>query len=383
MNRRTLKLALLAVLLGLAVGMLAPRLLKGEWRELFEEKEPVITLPDGEIITDAFSVRLLQTALQTPEYPSFAVCPAAMTEALHAVEEMSKGETQEQIHAQTLCPSGKESETSAILTAMEEHLPRPEETRPILPLPFRSRYPEAVSTFNTLFGSPAADSANTSPETRLFMAVRTELPLRFRQSFYEADGTNADFDNADGGMPSVRMMRRCGSFRIAEAEDGSWKAVALLCKGFYGGDENATAFVAILPQGSAREFALQLTPEQLSAVRRALAEAEPREYTVEIPKLNFSVGLRDIAPLWKGLGLTAPFDIRTADFSPLTTEKVALNAVAESVTCRMTEEARKPEGLPAPASCPQVFSLTRPFLWFVGDLTTDAPFVMFSIVENL
>lgn len=379
MNRHTLKLALLAILFGFAVGMLAPRLLKGEWREYFSEKEPSITLPEGDLVTDTFSLKLLQTALQTPEYPMATVCPAAMTQALHTLDNMSRGATHEQIEALKLNPEGEEFPTSMVLSAIEETLPRPAEARPILPLPFRRNYPEAISAFNTLFGYPAADSANTSQETRFFLAVRTALPLVFRQTFYKEDAKNADFDNEDGGIPFVPMMRRCGRFRVAEAEDGSWKAVALLLEG---GNDDAS-LVAVLPQGKARDFALQLTTEQLSTIRRALAEATPQEYTVELPRLNLSAGIRDITPLWKTLGLTAPFDIRTADFAPLTTEKLALNAVAESFSCRMEEEEKRPADIPHPGSCPQVFSLTRPFLWFVGDLTSETPFILMGLVENL
>lgn len=381
MNRQTLKFALLAVLFGLAVGILAPRMMKGEWREwvgAFAEKEPVVTLPEGELVTDAFSVKLLQTALQTPEYPMSTVCPAAMTEALHTLDSMSKGATHEQIEALGLSPTA-ELPTSMVLAAMEETLPRPEETQPILPLPFRHNYPEALSTFNTLFGCTAADSGNSSPDTRLFMALRTSFDCSFRQRFYQEDGKYGDFDNEDGRMPSVFLMRRCGTFRIAEAEDGSWKAVALLLEG---GSDDA-AFVAVLPQGKVRDFALHLTPEQLSTIRCALAEATPQEYTVEMPRLSMSIGIRNIAPLWQALGLTAPFDIRTADFSPLTTDKLALNAVAENLTCSMQESGRRPSDIPAADSCPRLFSLTRPFLWFVGDLTTDIPFVALGAVENL
>lgn len=375
MNRKTLKLALLTILFGLAAGMLVPQLMKGDW---FTEKEPAITLPEGELVTDAFSVKLLQAALQTPEYPLLTVCPATMTEALHTLDTMSKGATHEQIEALKLSQR-EESPTSSVLAAMEETLPRPAEKQPILLLPFRRNYPEAISIFNTLFGYPAADSGNSSQDTRLFMALRTSFAISFRQRFYQEDGKYEDFDNTDGGMPSVYMMRRCGKFRIAEAEDGSWKAVALLLKG--GADD--TALVAVLPQGRVRDFALQQTPEQLSTIRRALAEAPPLECTVEFPRIDIAVGLRNIAPLWQALGLTAPFDIRTADFSPITTETVALNVLAESVSCAMTEEVKRPADIPPPDSCPQVFSLTRPFLWFVGDLTTNTPFEVMGIVENL
>lgn len=378
MNRQTVRLALLTVLFGLAMGILAPRLMKGEWREWFAEKEPTITLPEGELVTDAFSVKLLQTALQTPEYPMNVVCPAAMTEALHALDAMSKGATHGQIEALKLS-QGEELPTSMVLAAMEETLPRPAEKQPILPLPFRHNYPEAISTFNTLFGCAAADSGNSSPDTRLFMALRTSIDLSFRQRFYQEDGKNGDFDNADGRMPSVFLMRRCGSFRVAEAEDGSWKAVALLLEG--GADD--AALVAVLPQSKVREFALHLTPEQLSTIRRALAEATPQEYTIEIPRLDSTIGLRNIAPLWQTLGLTAPFDIRSADFSLLTTDKLALNAVAENLSCRMQVSGHRPAAISPADRCPQVFSLTRPFLWFVGDLTTEAPFAALGVVENL
>ncbi len=379
MNRQTIKLALLSIFFGLAMGILAPRLMKGEWREWFAEKEPTITLPEGELVTDAFSVKLLQTALQTPEYPTDVVCPAAMTEALYALDAMSKGATHKQIEELKLCPTAAELPTSMVLAAMEETLPRPAEKQPILPLPFRRNYPEAISSFNTLFGCTAADSGNSSQDTRLFMALRTRFTFSFRQRFYPEDGKYGDFDNADGRMPSVYLMRRCGTFRIAEAEDGSWKAVALLLEG--GADD--AAFVAVLPQGQVRDFALQLTPEQLSAIRRTLAEATPQEYAIELPRLDIAIGLRNIAPLWQAMGLTAPFDIRTADFSPLTTDKLALNAVAENLTCSMQKSGQRTADIPAVDSCPKTFSLTRPFLWFVGDLTTNTPFVTIGIVENL
>lgn len=382
MNRRTLKLALLAILFGLAIGILTPRLMKGDWREWFAEKEPTITLPAGELKTDAFSLHLLQTALQTTESSYSIVSPAAMTETLHALSDMSKGAIQEQIAALGLCEPGHESETSAVMAGMDEDVPRTEGEHLVLPLPFRRNYPEAVSRFNTLFGSPAATSNNTSPETRLFMAARTTLLCLFRQPFYEKDGKRGDFDNDNGGMPGVHLMRRCGTFRVAEAADGSWKAVALLLKGSFGGDENASAFVAILPQGKVRDFALQLTPEQMSSIRRALAEAEPKECTVELPRLNFSIAY-DASPLLSELGVTAPFDIRTADFTPLTTETLALNALAGSADCAMVEEEHRPADLPHPDSCPTHISLTKPFLWFVGDLTTPTPFVMMGVVENL
>lgn len=376
MNRQTVKLAILAVLLGLGLGLFVPQMLKGDW---FTRKEPVITLPKGELVTDAFSLKLLQTALQTPEYPVVTVCPYAMTEALQMVDAMSRGATNEQIEALKLCPAAAESPAVAVLAAMEETLPRPEEKQPILPLPFRRNYPEAISTFNTLLGCPAADSGNSSQDTRLFMALRTSFDFSFRQRFYREDCKHGDFDNEDGRMPSVYLMRRSGTFRVAEAEDGSWKAIALLLEG---GAADA-ALVAVLPQGKVRDFALQLTPGQLSDIRRALAETTPQEYTVEIPRLDIAVGLRNITPLWQALGLTAPFDIRTADFSLLTTDKLALNAVAENLTCRMQESGQRPADIPAADSSPNTFSLTRPFLWFVGDLTSGDPFTALGMVENL
>ena len=379
MNRQTLKLALLAVLLGLAVGMLAPRLLKGEWRDLLTEKEPVIILPEGELVSDAFSVKLLQTALQTPDYPVSFVCPAAMTEALRNLDAMGQVAVHEQLEALALAPANDRDVPCYFMAAIEESLPLTDEKRAMLLLPFRRNYPEALSTFNTLFGFPAADSANTSPDTRLFAAMRTVAECRFRQPFYAADSKTADFDNADGGMPCVRFLRRSGQFRVAEAEDGSWKAVALMLSG----TSPDAAFIAVLPQGKAREFALQLTPAQMSTIRRALAEAVPQALTVEIPKLDIAVGIRNCAPLIQALGVTAPFDIRTADFSAVTTEKVAFNAVAESLLFVMPEEERRPADIPRPDNGAAIFSLNRPFLWFAGDLTSTNPPVVLGIVENL
>lgn len=384
MNRQTLKLALLAVLLGLSLGILAPRLMKGEWsKNDHGEQEPLITLPEGELKTDEFSLHLLQTSMQTQPYSISIVCPAAMTEALHELDSMSKGIIHQQIAALKLCPPGKESITSGVLSAMDDTMPRPADGQTILPLPFRNNYPEALSQFNTLMGYQAAESANTSKDTRLFMASLTNLNCRFRQPFYQKDSTRLDFDNANGGMPSVSMLRRCGRFRLAEAEDESWKAVALLIDDEFGGDASTSAFVAVIPQGNVRDFTLHLDAAQMSDIRRALAQAEPQECTIEMPKLNISFRISDAAPFLQALGVNAPFDVNTADFSPITTEKITLSAIAQSLSISMIERPDKPAGIPAPDSCPQTFSLTRPFLWFVGDLTTDAPFVMMGIIENL
>lgn len=379
MNRQTLKLAVLTILFGLAVGMLLPQLRRGEWKEWFAEKEPAITLPEGELVSDAFSIKLLQTALQTPEYPVTYVCPAAMTEALHEIETLSKGAAIEQIQALGLSSQNSSTAETYLLSAMDADLPGFNGKGTLLPLPFRSNYPEAVSTFNSFFGFSAADSANTSPDTRFFMATRTVLNAVFRVPFYAADGKTGDFENADGGMPAVRLMRRCGQFRTAEAADGSWKAVALMLDN----SRADAALVAVLPQGNVRDFALSLNPSILSDIRRALAESTPQELTVEMPKLHLSVGVRDSASLLQAVGVTAPFDIRLADFSVITSEKVALNALAESLSIVLPEEADRPADIPSPDSGAPLFSLTRPFLWFAGDLTTPAPPAVLGIVENL
>lgn len=379
MNRQTLKLAVLTMLLGFAVGMLLQQLKKGEWQEWFSGKEPAFALPEGELVSDGFSVKLLQAALRTPEYPVSYVCPAAMTEALLELEKMSKGATSEQIKALKVSTQECATADTYLLAAMEDSLPWSSGNGTLLPLPFRSNYPEAVSSFNSFFGFPAADSGNTSQDTRFFMATRTVLNAHFRVPFYAMNSKTGDFENADGGMPAVRLMRRCGSFRYAEAEDGSWKAVALMLNN---GSADAV-LVAVLPQGNVRDFALSLDASEMSAIRRALAESTPQELTVEMPKLHLSVGVRNSAPLLQALGITAPFDIRTADFSAITSEKVALNALAESFTCLLPEEENAPDNIPSPDSGAPVFSLTRPFLWFAGDLTTSAPPAVLGIVENL
>lgn len=383
MNRRTFQLAVLSIFLGLAVGVLLPHLRQGEWRQwLTAAKQAEEIIPaEGEVKSDAFSVRLLQAALQTPEYPLDFVCPAATTAALRHLKSLCKGETEKQIA--TLGLSQTESATGSITlqAAMEESLPRAEGDLPILLLPFRSDYPEALSLFNSFFGFPAANSANTSKDTRLFMAVRTEIGCRFRLPFYAKDSKVGDFDNADGGMPAVRLLRRCGRFRVAEAEDGSWKAAALLLE--TPANAPTAALVVVLPQGKVRDFALAMDADTMTAIRRALVEATPEEVNVELPALNIAVNMHNAEPLLRALGLTAPFDIRTADFSPLTKETVALNAVAESLSCVLAEEERKPKSAPSPDSAAGAFSLTRPFLWFVGDLTTGAPPAVLGIVENL
>lgn len=379
-----LQLFLLTVIIGLSAGLILPRLLQGDGLGTAAPAEPDFSLPKDGIVSDAFSIRLLQAAMEESETPLVLVAPAAVTDALLTLRNAAAGASVEEIDALHLSPTLPRNSSSAdykVLLAPEESLKLRGPS--CLPLPYRKDFIEAQSLFNMFMPGqrPMADTRFISSDTRLLIGAATLVNTDFLHPFHPKDTRRGDFDNADGRMPSVPMMRCRALFRTAAAEDGSWRAIALLLKAPTG--TPAGAFIGILPQGSVRDFARALTPEQLSDIRRALAEAEPQDSLVELPRFALETPTRDLQPLLATLGVSAPFDLRRADFSPLTEEPLALNALPERKTLFITEEESIQEATPDLDGAASVISFNSPFLWLIGDLTTDAPFVLMGLVENM
>lgn len=392
---KTLKIALLSIILGLSAALLWNTL-----REQFTHREappaplPQPELPEGGVQSDAFSLSLFQAALEQQRNRGCVTVAPLQTKYLISLlaQDFMAGAMKEQAASFNMAAEEATQHTTApsflcdIVADDGLKLTEQRDT-PLMFLPFRRDFPFALSRFNSFFADYFGSGYEplehmVSRNTRLIALSFCRYTLPWRTPFRTVNNRKADFDNANGGLPRVEMLRCVTALRLAEAEDGSWKAAAFFLQPTQDGD-TPLALIGILPQGNAREFAAALTPQQLSAIRTALVEAPYTQAKAELPQLRLFTPAADIRPLLQAVGITAPFDSRQADFSPLTKEKVLLNGVTEQLEISLEGKRDElPEDM-IPEDGETGISFNRPFLWMVGDLTTPcAPYFM-GLVENL
>ncbi len=346
-------------------------------------------LPQEEIRTDAFSLKLFQQVL-SEQSGNVLVAPRVVSNTLHALRELAGGESAKELDAlqlsQTAVLRTPEPERS-ILLAIDINVPRTENRFNLVPLPFSEDVPRALSLFNG-FLAPSADAlfATTdmvSTRTRLLAGAAAYCHTGGYLPFHPTHSRTADFDSASGGMPHYQQMRSRGQYLTARAEDGSWQAVALLLK------QNQPAgiplaLIGILPSDSARTFATQLTLEQLSSIRSALAKAAPEDTLVEFPRLKLEVRPYDMRYTLRRLGLASLFHSEQADFSPLTPGKIHLNALIHASGVTIDENRRAPRmEVSELDQAGRIISFSRPFIWLLADLSTDTPMEYMGLVEEM
>lgn len=391
-----LRLSLAAVVIGLSVGLLWSHI-KETFSPRTEEllPQPTLELPEGGVQTDAFSVQLFRTAVARQEGAgSVTVVPFSTKILLGSMAETFRfqGEAAKQINPTQQGIDDSDSATPLQLSisfTADYDLKRKPLAAELEVLPFRTNYPLALSVFNghfaDFFRTPYAGNQNfVSADTRLIGQELSLFTPRWLRDFREADTKKEDFDNANGALPQVDMLRCCAPFRMAEAADGSWKAIAL----FFAPAPRSTgktpiAFIGILPQQPVREFVEQLTPQQLSDIRTALVKAPYADCKVTLPSLNITPAPASLTPLLQEMDITAPFDIRAAAFKAMTEETVAMNDVVQAMQLSLKASPGKEPANPLLEADGPEMNFTRPFLWLIGDLTTPtAPYFM-GVVENL
>lgn len=390
---QTIRFCILGLIIGLSGALLYPSL-----KEQFSTTpaalapQPELALPEGGVVSDTFSLQLFHAALeQQSRRGSVVVTPYALTAWLKQLGSISPA-AQQQEGAPALCTEGNTFHSAVgveTILAADDSLHFTGGDAPVLRLPFRRDYPLASAVLSSVISDRIGEYMNAhldwvSQETRLAGAYSTVMQAPWLRPFNSADCKTDDFNNADGGMPRVEMMRCRNAFRVAEAEDGSWRAVALFMAPQKGDSAEPLALTVILPQGNARDFAAKLTPEQLSAIRSALVQAPLADVSVAMPQLHIYPAATDVRPLLQQLGFTAPFDIRQADFSPLFSDKIAMNTVQQFISLHVAAadtQAPKDSGIDEESRT--AFRADRPFLWVLGDLTTPAPPYAMGLVENL
>jgi len=378
------------------------------------ETTPTLTLPEGGITSDTFSLKLLQAALRT-DRGNILLAPRPLATTLSTLRPLSTGKTAAALDALSL-PRDSASQASTIST------PEPETVSVLfgdvalddtdaarqdsfIRIPFRTHPAESINLVNNILSEQTdgrisyvatGDDINTS--TRLLSITGTSLTGEWLLPFSSRETKPADFFNANGGMPRVRMMTCRGSLRLARAEDGSWQAVALFLRRT-SPRTNSTCFVAILPRGdSARDFARHLTPERLTTIRAALAHATPVEANIDLPRLPLRPPVQNLRPLLRQLGLGTLFTPEAELLIKEGEKPVFLSAALQQCTLLLTEigSTEAPTATPRPPASEhlnapsethlppeETLTFNRPFLWFVGDLTSPAPPWYLGIIENM
>lgn len=348
-------------------------------------------IPKPALATDAFSIRLFHQQLIEKEQGNILVAPHAVSDALLLLQETSAGKTHEELQAAHL-KDGQISRAAeparATLLAMDFNLPRGGGSQKmVMPLPFSEDLPKALSLYNGMLTSLMGqgewrllDSKMVGNRTKLVAGCATSLHPEWDIPFNSANTRTSDFDSASGGMPHFRQMRSRGMFRCAHGE--GWRAVALCMKSAEAG-ETPLVYIGILPDGSARAFAEALSPELLTSIRKALAEATPQDVLVELPRQELRILPYDMRDTLRRMGFKSLFDTQTADFSPLTAEKIHLGAFIHASSISLVESKDAPRPDDELDYAPVCFTFNKPFIWLITDLESSTPIEVIGLTEEM
>lgn len=394
MWKKQILFAIFISCLGLLAGMYYPQLKKEFMQEHEAHKDAgaLITIPEKGIRSSALAVKLFHVAKdQKDGKDNIFIAPNLIHEVLKELSTLSAGETKKQVDKLIVtgtdgmiplsCPE------AFVLSASDYSLPMPENENKTMRLPFKENKPEAQSLFNSLIsdafqttGYQLITSENTSEFTRFIVGGASRFQPTWQVPFAASNTILSDFYNADGAIRRVNMMRCRGMIRTAKAEDRSWEAVALF---FHPTQEGNTpiAFIGILPTGSMQPFAESLTTETLNDIRTRLAKAEPQDCRVDLPCFSGDTPILSLASLIQKCGLTELFDANKADFSPVSTQKIVPDNIFAQYTLSLTEN-NKPAGI-AMEGAAQHIVFDKPFIWLIGDLTTEAPPFYMGMIQNL
>ena len=340
------------------------------------------------ISSDALSIQFFQHAI-SDKTGNIIVAPGILHDILKDLQSIAGGKTLDELNALPISPDRTPLVESFALLAADINLPRHERNQNILALPFSEDYPMTLSLFNSMLAGftphpnlQFATSDNTSDKTKLLGGATAYFIPDWKIPFHKANSQQADFDCASGRMPKFAQMRARGAYRTAKANDSSWQAAAIELQQA-GGNSAPLFLVAILPAAPARSFAAGLTPDSLSAIRKALAEAEPADTLVLLPRMGQMVAPQDIRSTMSQFGLGSLFHEREADFSPFSKEPVHLGTLIYSCGLSLAESQSSAPADESLEGAANRMDFSRPFIWFVGELNTNSPMEFMGLVEEM
>lgn len=388
-----IRIAFIIASLGICAGLGAHYLLDKE-TGILTERPLTINIPECGVQTDEFGIRLFQAAMEKEPGNSCLVCPFLVRETLLLLKELASDSLRQDIDklgigdylaAHTAAPN------MSIALAADYGLFSADGQKPehIMRLPFRSDLPAAMSLFNGALGMDAVGKHSVfygsdflTRDTKFIAGLYADYTPRMQSHFLASDSIVSEFENANGSLPKVCMMRMRANVRYAKDANGDWEAVAILLKPNHQEEGEPVAFMAILPTQRAEVMAAALTVEQMGTIRKALAEATPADCCVELPQMRWSPPTHNLESLLTRMGLGKLFDITEKNWT-FTDRKLGLDTMPEKIGITLTHEHRTNGQQAGVDNAATKISFNRPFIWLIGDLTTATPAYYIGLVQNL
>lgn len=352
------------------------------------ETQPTITLPEGGVRSDAFSLRLLQAAARQSS-GNAVVSPAMVTEMILALREIDGRPIDEScrhfgLSATQISPSTLPLYAMQLFADEQQELTA--EHRDIVSVPLARQYRSCLSLINRLSAAdPGKNSlvlidSDLSPQMQILAVADLSWEPRWLTPISKDLRQNLPFYGR-GAQPEVPTMCTTARYRCAEAADGSWTAVTL----FLRRDEkegDSLGYTIVMPKGNVRDFVGHMTLEQLNAIRAALLEAPERPVCLQIPVLHISSGgVQDMLPLLRSMNID-PMPRSRAGENEGQAMRGALYLrfnlrLAESTD----EEIENTGGASRAGNDGPTLTFSRPFVWWISDAASDAPFLFAGITE--
>ena len=338
---------------------------------------------------DALATDMFRCVVAEQKEGNVVFSPASVEAVLHILREGAAGDTLTEFNA---LPYGKQEVASAMrvecanaLFAADDIRLKPLGVEDIRRVSFANAPAEAANAINAWCSEKTHELITSivsppdlTPNTRLIALNAVYLKEKWQHPFKATDTAPRTFTPADGVKIETPTMAATSSFKYAEGE--GWQAVALPYRPQQQGEQGY--FIAILPSGDAREFVAQADAERIAAICSALnkAAAEPTE--VHLPIFRVKTPIFNLNTVLQAQGLCKPFT-GEADFSGFTDEPLWLSEVRQRCFVQVDEEGTEAaaatagimmfKSLPRRPVMPHVIHLNRPFIWMIGDLTSDAP----------
>lgn len=344
-----------------------------------------------------FSLRLLRTAMQVQPGGNVLVAPNAMAVLLNRLKELGGGASREAFETLSLPSEGTMSSVAIhelVLLFPDTTVPlRPgrELETDIIPVPFQQSISDAFIAINKEIDLLSANkldrtagSETVDADTSLMVFDGVAFRAAWSHTVDKEETLPGAFFNGNGGMPNVPMMSHSGEFRVARDKKGEWEAVALFFRNSVKEGDTA-CMVAVLPrESSARSFAARtLTPDMLSEIRCALYEATPEPCLIEMPRLIYPAVVQDTHAVFSLLGLGRLF-MDEAPFPGLSRHSpLHIDKALQQFSVQLTEEEGTRRKSDMTEKLPVRLRFDRPFVWFVGTLTSPEPPYLMGIVEDL
>lgn len=345
--------------------------------------------------TDSFAVQLFSVLAAATQQENLVFSPSSLESVLRLLQQGARGATAAELAS---LPSGKQgvrtamtpAEASALFISEQLTLKHGVKADEVLKAPFATAPDRAAALINNwatrhtrgLIPS-IISSQDISPTTALIAANAIYLKEKWLHPFPALNTQEkADFTQENGRTIHVAMMRSKAKYPYAEGE--GWSAVALPYKS-EGREGEPGYFIGILPHGSARDFARNLTPQQYRNICQALADSAAQDTIVYLPRFELSPRTFSLKPALQACGLNVIFS-QSADLSGFADHPLYLDDVLQRCYCKADEEgttaaavtvaAARYKGI-SPGPRPNVICFDRPFIWVIGDLNTPAaPYFM-------